>query len=423
MTIPVLRGLTEETANLPNLGKSLADLLSGGNSEIQRKLKEAIAQDPSVAESLADLSRNNPELFGALKLGKFGDAIAKTPPGYKQKREEQTLKAGELDIQSKQQDIDLNPVRASILKAQNDRLQLDQKQLDQQAKGFPGVNFKKAVDDFISGQQTPDVQAVMSNPHAMQLFQSMVGWRKQEESLRSQEQRQDARLSQQFDLAAMREDKIQNKKYVDEGTNFFKKYGVGTPQTWAEYLSNPSIQNTVDDLVSGKVLAGKDPHLQALKAIGTRLRQDEDLHTSTTYRQNLLGVDRILKDIKDRKVDKSLGLQQANDLLRQNSELKGTGQIQLTTGDKVPGVSGFSGWFNRNKIVAINPLTGKSVDVGDDINTVDKFAESASPSEFTQQDIQQARIAVKTATPKDLDELKKKHPEMYRILQLSGDIK
>jgi hypothetical protein len=263
----------------------------------------------------------------------------------------------------------------------------------------------------------------MSNPHAMQLFQAMIGYKKQEESLASQEKRQDERLSQQFDLAAMREDRLNAKKAVDEGTQFFKKYGVGSPQTWAEYLSNPSIQSTVDDLVSGKVLAGKDQHLQALKAIGIRLQQDEDMHTATTTRQNLLGVDKILRDVKGGKVDKALGIQQANDLLNQNAQLKGTQPIQLTTGDRVPGVSAMSGFFNRNKIVALNPITGKAIDVGDDINKVAEFADKQTASSYTPEDLQKARVAVKSATPKDLADLKKAHPDMYIALQRLGDIK
>lgn len=436
MPIETLRGLTEETANLPSLGKNLADLLSGGNSDLIKKLKDAIAQDPSVAENLAQLSRDNPQLYGALKLGKFGDSIAKTPEGFKQKREAQTLASGDLsnqqaqlNIKNTQNELDLNPVRASILKAQNEKLKLDERQLQEAAKGFPGLNFKKAVTDFTSGQQSPDLQAIMGNPHAMQLFQSMVGWQKQQESLASQEQRQDARLAQQFDLAALREDRLTNKKYVDEGTSFFKKYGVGTPQTWAEYLSNPSIQSTVDDLVSGKVLAGKDQHLQALKAIGTRLQQDTDMHTATTLRQNLLGVDRILKDVKNGKMDKDLGLQQANELLNTNSQLKGTGQIQLVAGDKVPGVGKLHGFFNRNKIVAINPTTGKTIDVSEnDIAAVDKFANEAKPSQYTPQQVQQAAQVVKQASTNPItmkqviEKLKKEHPEMYQILLSQGAI-
>lgn len=435
MTIPVLRGLTEETANLPNLGKSLADLLSGGNSELQRKLREAIAQDPSVAENLAQLSRDNPQLFGALKLGKFGDKIAKTPEGFKQKREAQTLESGALankqaglNVQQTQNELDLNPVRVSILKAQRDSLELTNKQLQEAAKGFPGVNFEKAVTDFTSGQQSPDLQAVMSNPHSMQLFQAMVGWKKQEQSLNSQEARQDQRLSQQWDLAQQKEDRLSTKKYVDEGTQFFKKYGVGSPQTWAEYLSNPSIQSTVDDLVSGKVLAGKDPHLQALKAIGMRLQQDTNMHDDTQIRQNLLGVDKLIKEVKAGKTDKAIGLKAATDLLNQNAQIRGTGQVILTTGDNVPGVGKLGGFFNRNKIVALDPNTGKTVDIGDDdLSKLDKFTSNTTTSQYTPQQINQAAQLVKSQpnpiTMKQvIDKLKKEHPEVYNILKQRGDI-
>lgn len=432
MPIDTLRGLTEETANLPALGNVLAKLL-GKDNELQASLRKAIAADPSLASELADLSKSNPQLFGALRLGKFGEQIAKTPPGYKQQKEAQSLEAGKLDIATKQQEFDLNPVRASILNAQKEKLDLDNKQLQEAAKGFPGVNFEKAVTDFTSGQQSPDLQAVMSNPHAMQLFTQMVGWKKQQESLASQEARQDQRLAQQFDLAAQREDRLRNKQYKDEGTAFFKKYGVGTPQTWAQYLSDPTTQNTVDDLVSGKVSPGKDQNLQALMAIGTRLKQDTDMHTQTTVRQNLLGIDRLLKDVQAGKTDRTIGMQSANDLLNANAQLTGKNPVMLVTGDKVPGVSGFSGWMHRNKIVALDPATGKTADIGGygagnsfnvDINKLAEAADKApSGTGHTPQDIQQARNAVKTATPKDIKELKTRDPEMYNILVNSGDIK
>lgn len=428
MTIPTLRGLTEETSNLPGLGKAISDILAGGDATIQKALRAAIIQDPSVAENLSQLSRDNPELYGALKLGKFGNEIAKTPEGYKQKREAQTLQAGQLDIQNKQEESDLAPVRRSILNAQKTKLDLDIQDSLEASKGFPGINFKKAVDDFTSGTQSPDLQAVMSNPKAMPMFTQMVGFKKQGEMLASQEKRADERINAQFDLQANREDKKREKDYVDKGNEFFKKYGVGTPQTWAEYLMNPSIQQTVDDLVKNPKLAGKDPHLLALRDIGTRLEQDQNLH-GLTERARITGqVNGMLKDLRSKKVK---GEEQKGIMANLNSQLEVLEQLGGRSMRMVPESSLATGstmdWLTQKKYsdkpILVDAITKQPLDE----NKIDVISEQPVSKQYSPQQINQTAAAIapykgKITWNDVIEKLKKEQPEMYKILKQRGDI-
>jgi hypothetical protein len=427
MTIPVLRGLADETSNLPQLGAVLSQLLGGGNQQMIKSLQAAIAADPSVAENLAQLSRDNPELYGALKLGKFGDAIAKTPAGYKQKKEEQSLQAGDLANKQTQQEYDLGPVKASILKVQQAKGELDLKNLQDQAKGFPGVNFKKAIDDFSKGVQSPDVQAVMSNPDARALFSQMMGYKKQGEMIQAQADRQDKSIQAQFDLQAQREDRQRTKEYVDKGNEFFKKYGVGTPQTWAQYLMDPSTQQTVDDLVKNPKLA-TDPHSRALLDIGQRLEQDQNLH-GVAERTRVVGqVNTMLKDIgsgKYKKEELPAAMQNINQQLDVLGQLGGR-QMKVVPESQTATNSTMDYLTQKkysNKPVLIDATTNQKLDA----NKLDIIAEQPSSKSFSPQQITQTAQTIGkykgTISWDDvIKKLKTESPEMYQILKQRGDI-
>jgi hypothetical protein len=427
MTIPTLRGLGDETSNLPQLGSVLAQVLGGGNQQMIKSLQAAIAADPSVAENLAQLSRDNPELYGALKLGRFGDAIAKTPEGYKQQKEKQTLATGDLENKLKQQEYDLGPVKKSILDVQKAKLDLDLKNAQDQAAGFPGVNFKKAIDDFSQGIQSPDVQAVMSNPDARTLFSQMMGYKKQGEMIQAQADRQDKSIQAQFDLQAQREDRIRSKEYVDKGNEFFKKYGVGTPQTWAQYLMDPSVQSTVDDLVKNPKLA-TDEHSKALLAIGQRLEQDQNLHGVAERTRVTSQVNSMLKDISSGKYGKQElpgALQNINQQLDVLGQMGGR-SMQVVPESQTATNSTMDFLTQKkysNKPVLIDKTTGQKLDIG----KINVLAEQPSSNKFSPQQINQAAATVgkykATIQWKDvIDKLKKESPEMYQILKQRGDI-
>lgn len=428
--LPTLRGFGDELAGLPALGKAIRGLIGGGDYDEQEKLRKAILQDPSIAENLSQLNRDNPQLYGALKLGRFGDQIAQTPEGFKQKKEQQSLQAGELDIKSKQQEDALAPVRASILNAQKTKLDLDVADMQEAQKGFPGINWKKAVDDFSTGQQSSDLQAIMSNPRAMPLFQSMLGLKKQSDMLASQEDRADKRLQAQFDLQAQREDKNRTKSLIDQGKSFVLQSHVGTPETWAAYLDDPTVQAQAHDLVKNGFPKGHehDQNLINLRDIAAKREQDQNLSGSIERTKVIGQVNNIFKDIGSKKYKKEelpgviSSLNQQLQLLQSlgGRSMQVVPESQLATGSTMDFLTQKK---YSNKPVLIDAVTRQPLDE----NKLDVVAEQPSSPKFSPQQITQAAQDISkhkgTITWNDvIGKLKKEHPDMYQILKDRGDI-
>lgn len=409
--IPTLRGLGDELSGLPDLGKSIANLLSGGGYDLQQALKKAIAADPSVAENLGQLSRDNPELYGALKLGKLGGQIAKTPQSQEKslkiEQQQATLVGTQANTQGQVNENDLSDVRKSIAHYNLADLKAKNAQLEEQAHGYPGLKrgLAQIADDVIAGKNPPELAYVAGQQGLAPLLQNII-------TNKQQMRGQDASMDRYY----ARLDRETQKKATDEGTVFFKKYGVGSPQVWAEYLSSPAAQQTAEDLTANPDKAGNDPHLLALRAIGMRLKTDDDLHTHSQTIQNTLSADKILRDVKAGKVDRNAGLAQVNDLFKQNAGLTGSRQIMIIPGDQVPGKNGLQQFMARNKNVAVDAVTHEDLGAVNNISDTEKFAAQPPSKEYTQQDFEQAKAALPNATPKDLSDLQKQHPQMYQAL-------
>lgn len=412
--LPTLRGWGDELQGLPDLGKNLANLLSGGGYDLQQALKKAIAQDPSVAERLGDLSRDNPQLFGALRLGKLGDQIALQPKSTESQQKEANLaqtQAGTQETQARTTQLnnenDLSDVRKSIAHYQLVDLKDKSSQIEEQAHGYPGLKrgLGQVAEDVIAGKQPPELAYIAGQQGLAPLLQNMIQMKMQ---MRGQDNA--------MDRFYQRQDKDNLKKITDEGTGFFKKYGVGSPQTWAEYLSSPAAQQTTDDLVANPQKAGNDPHLRALLAIGQRLKTDDDLHNHTAVIQNTVTADRLFRDIKKGNVDRNSGLAQINDLFRQNAGITGNRQIMIVPGDQVPGKNAFQKMWAGHKNVAIDAITHKDLGDINDISDTEKLTNEPQPKPYTQQDFEKAKAALPQATPTSLKWIEKEHPDMYQAL-------
>lgn len=412
--LPTLRGWGDELQGLPDLGKNLANLLSGGGYDLQQALKKAIAQDPSVAERLGDLSRDNPQLFGALRLGKLGDQIALQPKSTESQQKEANLaqtQAGTQETQARTTQLnnenDLSDVRKSIAHYQLVDLKDKSSQIEEQAHGYPGLKrgLGQVAEDVIAGKQPPELAYIAGQQGLAPLLQNMIQMKMQ---MRGQDNAMDRFYA--------RQDKETTKKAIDEGTAFFKKYGVGSPQVWAEYLGNSAAQQTSEDLVANPQKAGNDPHLRALLAIGQRLKTDDDLHTHTQTTQNSLEIDKTLRAIKKGDLDRNTGLARVNDLFKQNAGLTNSRQIMIIPGDQVPGKSALGRLFSGYRNVAVDAVTHQDLGEINDISDANKFQAQPATQPYTQQDLERAKAALPNATPKDLSDLQKLHPEIYQIL-------
>jgi hypothetical protein len=294
--------------------------------------------------------------------------------------------------------------------------------LEEQAKSYPGLKrgLGEVAQDVMDGKNPSELSYIAQNPGLDPVFRQVLQNKQQLREINAAADRQTVTQQGLYDRLFKREDKSTEKKAMDEGLQMVKKYNVGTPQTWAQWISDPTTQSIVEGLVQNGIPKGQenDEHLRNLRAIGLAVKQNRDMFLDAGTRQNNLGADRILKEINAGKVDKGLGLDQINTLLKENADSRGTRQIQLIPGNQVAGNNWYDNFRDRNKVVAVDPVThAKLGEVGESIDDISKFANQPPTQSYTPQDLAQARAALPTATPKNLTDLQKNHPILYQALK------
>lgn len=95
MTIPYLQGWGDTLSQtVPQIGAGIAHVLNP-NLDQQLALKKAIATNPQLAQSLADLEHQAPGTLQRLGLGNVGDTISQIPMSFAKQQENDTRNAYE----------------------------------------------------------------------------------------------------------------------------------------------------------------------------------------------------------------------------------------------------------------------------------------------------------------------------------------